>query len=126
MDTIGGKFIVYINANEEIRRCLIGELHRKIGLKECLVEKHSLLHEPNLLFREGKQIEGVWVSEDIEVESCRIIPFIFGIRDHRNIFIDMNYIILIGKTKSKLLAPKDVNCRVVFQKLETNTLDFSN
>ena len=50
-----------------------------MGISEGLPEHYPDLPEAKIWFRGRMKIDGVWISKEMEIESCGILPLGFGI-----------------------------------------------
>ena len=57
-------------------------------------------------FRGQEQIDAIWTSEEVEVESMTYLPFFFGIGDHRGIIMDIPEENLLGNKMVKIERPQ--------------------
>ena len=56
-------------------------------------------------YRGQEQIDAIWTSEDIEVDSITFLPFYFSIGDHRGIVMDIPEEELLGNRIMKIQRP---------------------
>eukprot|EP00957_Ditylum_brightwellii_P111820 8528653-Ditylum_brightwellii.AAC.1 len=77
-----------------------------MGLMEYLSTQHQQLPETNLWFRSKHEIAGVWCSPELTAENSMLLPFGFGIGDHRLILINIPTKQLIGHNIPTIKRPK--------------------
>jgi len=118
----GEKVVLYCDHNESARRGHLARGLRKEGFYEGLATRHLELPEVKSWFRGRIQIGGVWFSNDIEIGACGLLPFGFGVGDHRGIFL-LTYpsLLLLASAYLRYPARKHDVCRAGYQKCATNT-----
>ena len=81
--TAGEKLVLLIDANEDMESGPLQKLLRDTDLDmKDAVKQRSGLSGPATWARGSKQIDGVWVTPDLEVNSACFLPFYFGLGDH--------------------------------------------
>ena len=61
---------------------------------------------PTTFVRGSRQIDGAWVTPDVEISAACFLPFFFGVGDHRAILLDIPQHSLIDGNVHKMLRPK--------------------
>ena len=54
-------------------------------------------------FRGSKPIDGLWVTSDINISNACVMPFGYGVEDHRLFVLDVMIESLIGTCPSKIV-----------------------
>ena len=60
---------------------------------------------PKTFISGSKQIDTIWCSEGLEIDSASFLPFYFGIGDHRAIAVDIPISIITGVKRIKVQIP---------------------
>ncbi len=58
-----------------------------------------------MFFRGSKPINRMWVSGDLDISNMRVMPFGYGVRDHRAFILDVTIESLIGVDPVKIVRP---------------------
>jgi hypothetical protein len=56
-------------------------------------------------FRGSKPIDGLWVSSKIKIANICIMPFGYGVGNHRLYVLDITFESLIGKRPTNIVRP---------------------
>ena len=102
----GEKLILLIDSNENMAG---GPLARMLTEPE-LDMRDAVLHRtqvsgPATFIRGQRQIDGAWVTPDINIRSARFLPFFFGVGDHRAIVLDIPIYSILGGDIHKISRP---------------------
>jgi hypothetical protein len=102
--------------NEHVINGPIGkELGDKDGLdlREAVVQHTG--HSPgNTFFRGSRPINGVWVSSNLDISNTCMMPFRYGVGNHRAFILDVPLESLIGVDPVKIVRPvgRQLNSRL--------------
>ena len=102
----GDKIVLMLDANEDLSH---GKLEK--ALKEQLnmidaVKARSNCPGPNTFHTGSKQVDGIWVTQDLDISLACFLPFFFGAGDHRGILIDLYSSSVLGNTLTTIKKPK--------------------
>jgi hypothetical protein len=112
------------DVNESVRRGKFGQFLRQMGLTEALSSEHPNLPETKSWFRGKHQIEGVWFSPELQAQNSMLLPFGFGVGDHRMIIIDVPTKQLIGTELPAIQRPKARRLQSFHPKVQNKYLAF--
>ena len=102
----GEKLIVMMDGNENM---INGHIQRMFSGKELMMRdvlnERTGKNSPATFIRGSRQIDAVWATPDIEVTSASLLPFHFGIGDHRAIMIDITNSSLFGSSSKTICRP---------------------
>ena len=87
-----------------------GPLGKLLADKEGLdLQEAILLHTGSspgaTYFRGSKPIDGLWVLDDLDIGNVCIMPFRYGIGDHRDYILDTPLKLLVGENPIKIVRP---------------------
>ncbi len=93
--------------NEHVTKGPLGKL---LADKNGLDLQEAILHHTRLCpgatyFRGSKPIDGLWVSDDLDISNACIMPFGYGIGDHRAYILDVPLELLVGEDPIKIVRP---------------------
>ena len=103
---LGEKLILLIDSNENMEG---GPLARMLAdpdldmVDAVKVRSHS--PGPPTFARGSRQIDGVWVTQDVEIKHACFLPLFFGVGDHRAILLDIPVYSLLGGDIHKIVRP---------------------
>jgi hypothetical protein len=128
----GDRIILFMDHNEHTYDGPLGRaLADKdgLGLQEAVL-RHTGRKTGATFFRGSKPIDGLWVTSNIDIINACVMPFGYGIGDHRMFILDVTMESLIGKNPTKVVRPtsrrlnsKMPRCGEVYvQSLERNIL----
>jgi hypothetical protein len=103
----GDKLILFMDHNKHITKGALGQsLADKDGLdmREAVIQ-HTGMHPGTTYFRGSKPIVGFWVTNDINVSKASVMPFGYGVGDHRAFIIDIPIESLVGHSPVKITWP---------------------
>jgi hypothetical protein len=104
----GDRLIVCLDANEDIYKKSLGKALTALsglGLTE-VVGKFTGSPIGPTHFRGSKSIDGVWATSDVTVSSACIMPWGYGIGDHRLFVVDILTSSLIGTEPIRIVQPQ--------------------
>jgi hypothetical protein len=93
--------------NEHIIKGALGKaLVDKDGLdmREAVVQ-HTGVHPGATFFCGSKPIDGFWVTNDLEVSNASVMPFGYGVGNHRAFIVDIPIESLVGINPVKIVCP---------------------
>jgi hypothetical protein len=98
-----------------------------LGLRKAVLH-HTGTRTGASFFRGSKPINGLWVSNNLNIANVCVMPFGYGVGNHRMFVLDVTLESLIGKTPTKIvrqalrrLNSKIPNCSAAYTKaLEDN------
>eukprot|EP00957_Ditylum_brightwellii_P012563 949564-Ditylum_brightwellii.AAC.1 len=79
---------------------------KAVGICESLSTRYHNIPETKSYFRGKEQIQGVWLSPEIEEEKCLLAPYGFTLGDHKGIIIDIPMASIVGADIPKIVRPK--------------------
>ena len=67
-------------------------------------------------FRGSRPIDGLWITDDINISNACVMPVGYGIGDHRMFIIDIPLICLVGEDPIKVVpaSARRLNCRLPY------------
>lgn len=103
----GDRIIVCMDANENIYRKSLGKLLTDpagLNMREVVGD---LTRKPlgATHFRGTIPIDGIWATRDIEVVGACVMPFGYGVGDHRLFIVDFRSDTVVGATPVKIVRP---------------------
>lgn len=113
----GGHIIVGIDANEDIRTGETEKTFKDLDMNECILLKHNDKSPPATNNRNTKRqpIVGIFTTPGIVPIRAGYLPFgEGGISDHRSLWVDFNYVDLLGYQGVPLaiLEPRRLSCKI--------------
>ena len=86
--------------------CLGKALANKDGpdLREA-IRLHTGTSPGATFFRGSRFIDGLWVSSDLDISNACVMPFGFGVGDHRAFILDIPLESLVGENPVKIVRP---------------------
>ena len=60
---------------------------------------------PHTFVRGSRQIDGAWVTPDVDITAACFLPFYFGVGDHRAILLDIPQHYILGGNVHKIIRP---------------------
>ena len=94
-----------MDANENMRNGpLQKELSTALDMYDAVQEVGAA--DPVATYQRGsRQMDGVWVTRDLQVARACFLPFHLGVGDHRGILLDIRTPSLLGKPSSLIQRP---------------------
>jgi hypothetical protein len=89
-----------------IKRALGIALVNKEGLdmREAVVQ-HTGAHPGATFFHGSKPIDGFWVTNDLNVSNASVMPFRYGVGNHRAFIVNIPIELLVGINPVKIVRP---------------------
>ena len=75
-----------------------------LDLREAVIQ-HTGASPGATFFRGSKPIDGMWVSEDLDISNACAMPFRYGVGDHRALVLDIPLESMIGIDPVKIVRP---------------------
>jgi hypothetical protein len=127
---MGARIILFLDHNKHVTN---GPLDKQLGdknrlnLREAIVQ-HTGTSPGATFFRGTKPINGMWVSDNLDISNACIMPFGYGVGNHRAFILDVPLELLIGMDPVKIVQPvgRRLNsrlsgcCKAYIESLETN------
>jgi hypothetical protein len=103
----GDRIILFLDHNEHVTN---GPLGRSLADKDGLDLQEAVLQHTGsspgaTYFRGTKPIDGLWVSNDLDISNACVMPFGYGIGDHRAYVLDIPLEELVGENPIKIVRP---------------------
>jgi hypothetical protein len=126
----GDKIILFMDHNEHV---INGPLGKELGdrngldLQEAIVQ-HTGTSPGATFFRGSKPIDGIWVSNNLDISNASVMPFGYGVGNHRVFVLNIPLESLIGMDPVKIvqLVGRRLNsrlascCKTYIESLESN------
>ena len=97
--------IIMLDSNENMNDGKLQKMFKmEFDLRDA-VRSRTNQPGPKTFISGSKQIDAIWCSEGLEIESASFLPFHFGIGDHRAIAVDIPISIITGVKKVKVQVP---------------------
>jgi hypothetical protein len=100
----GERLVVYLDANEDIYRKLIGRSLPKsngLNMSEAVGNFTGKKIGPTF-FQDTKLINGIWVTPDVVVTHACVMPADCGVGNHRLFVVDFQEASLIGEAPYRI------------------------
>jgi hypothetical protein len=103
----GDRIILFMDHNEHVINSQLGKaLADKDGpdLQEAIMQ-HTGTSPGATFFRGSKPIDGLWVSNDLDISNACVMPFGYSIGNHRAFILDIPIESLVGENLVKIVHP---------------------
>jgi len=103
----GERIVLFMDHNEHvIDGCLGKALANKDrpDLREA-IRLHTGVSPGATFFRGSRPIDGLWVSSNLDISNACVMPFGFGVGDHRAFILDIPLESLVGENPVKIVRP---------------------
>jgi hypothetical protein len=103
----GDRIVLFMDHNEHTTKGALGKaLADKGGLdmREAVLH-HTGAHPGATYFRGSKPIDGLWTTSDLDVSNACVMPFGYGVGDHRAFIVDIPIESLVGINPVKIVRP---------------------
>jgi hypothetical protein len=103
----GDRIIFFMDHNKHVTNGPLGkDLGDKNGLdmREAIIQ-HTGAGPGATFFRGSKPIDGMWVSGDLDISNACVMPFRYGVGDHRPFVLDIPLESMIGIDPVKIVRP---------------------
>ena len=101
----GERLIIFMDFNEQVLRGKLPKLLQQAGLEEVSHTRWGG-SEPKTFARGSQPIDGIYISQELEVMSIMILPFDKSIGDHRSMIIDISTRSTVGEHQYKIVQPE--------------------
>ena len=101
----GERLIIFMDFNEHVLRGKLPRLLQQAGLSEVSHTRWGGT-EPNTFARGSQPIDGIYISQELEIMSIVILPFDESIGDHRTMIIDISTRSAVGQQQYKIVRPE--------------------
>ena len=93
--------------NEHVYDEMLGKtLSNRNGLNlQELILKQTGIQTGATFFRGSQPIDGLWVSDDLDISNACVMPFGYGVGDHRPFVLDIPLQSLIGVNPVRIIRP---------------------
>jgi hypothetical protein len=101
----GDRIILFMDHNEHMINGLLGKaLADKEGLDlwEAIVQ-HTVASPGGTFFRGSKPTNGLWISSNLDISNACIMPFGYGIGNHRTFILNILIESLVGVNPVKIV-----------------------
>ena len=78
--------------------------HPDLDMRDAIRTRTSR-EGPHTFIRGSRQIDGAWITPDIELQAACFLTFFFGVGDHRGIILDIPQQSLLGGSTHKITRP---------------------
>ena len=78
--------------------------HTDLGMIDAVQYRSGLLGPPTFI-RGSRQIDGAWVTPDVDIERDCFLPFYFSVGDYRGILMDIPQRNILGGDIHKISRP---------------------
>jgi hypothetical protein len=87
-----------------------GQLGKALAVKDGpdlreVIMQHTGTSPGMTFFRGSKPINGLWVSNDLDISNVCVMPFGYGIGDHRAFILNIPIESLVGENPVKIVHP---------------------
>jgi hypothetical protein len=103
----GDRIILFVDHNKHMYNGPLGTALANtsgLALKEAILQ-HTGKRTGATFFRGSKPIDGLWVSSKIKIANVCVMPFGYGVGNHRMFVLDITLKSLIGKRPTKIVRP---------------------
>ncbi len=102
----GEQLIIFINMNEHILHGALPREFFQLGLQKA-THTHWEGPEPQtFVYGDGKPIDGVYHTSDLEITLLMQLSFHEGVGNHRMVIINVTTSLAIGKLERRVVAPQ--------------------
>jgi hypothetical protein len=103
----GDKIILFMDHN---KHAIEGNLGKALADRDGLDMQETIVQHTGkspgaTFFRGSKQIDGLWVSSDIDISNACVMPFGYGVGDHCAFILDLSIKSLVGINPVKIVPP---------------------
>ena len=102
----GEKLILFLDSNGNMLNGPLSRMlaHTDLGMIDA-VHHRSGLPGPHTFIKGSRQIDGAWVTLDVDIDRSCFLPFYFGVGDHRGILMDVPQRTILGGDIHKISRP---------------------
>ena len=99
------RLVIFIDFNEHILTGRLPRMLQKEGLVEIFSSRWTGV-EPATHSRGSIPIDGIYVSQELEIDSVMALPFHKSIGDHRTMIVDITTRSAVGEQQYKIVRPE--------------------
>ena len=79
-----------LDGNEDMNEGPLARMlqHPDLDIRDA-IKTRTNMEGPHTFIRGSRQIDGAWITPDIELHDVFFLPFFFGVGDHRGIILDI-------------------------------------
>jgi hypothetical protein len=95
---MGNRIIIFMDHNEHVVTGALGMVlsdKNGLDLREAVIQ-HTEKHPGATFFRGSKPIDGFWVSSNLNINNACVMPFGYGVGDHRAVIVNIPIESLVG------------------------------
>ncbi len=112
----GDRIILFMDHNKHMINGLLGKAladKKGLDLQEANVQ-HTGASPDMTFFRGPKPINRLWISSDLDISNACVMPFGYGIGNHRAFILDILIKLLVGVDPVKIVQPagRQLNSRL--------------
>ncbi len=103
----GDRIILFMDHNKHMINGPLGKAladKERLDLREAIVQ-HTGASPGATFFRGSKSIDGLWISSNLDMSNACIMPFVYGIGNHRAFILDIPIKSLVGVDSVKIVRP---------------------
>ncbi len=103
----GDRIILFMDHNEHVYD---GPLGKALGERDGLNLQEVILACTGAptgatFFRGSQPIDGLWTSDDLDISNACVMPFGYGVGDHRAFVLDIPLLSLVGDNPVRIVRP---------------------
>jgi hypothetical protein len=105
--TAGDRIILFMDHNKHMINGLLGKAlsnEDRPDLRETILQ-HTGASPGTTFFRGSRPIDGLWVLRDLDISNACVMPFGYGIGNHKAFVLDIPIASLVGKDPVKIVQP---------------------
>ena len=100
----GDSIILLMDANEDVSNEDITAKFQILGMKEAILDRHKARQGLQPTYNRGRvPIDGIFVSDNIEVEAAGYLPFGESPSDHRGLWVQIKEESIFGYSMEKVV-----------------------
>ncbi len=103
----GDRIVLFMDHNEHVYNGALGKaLGNSTGLNlQEVILQHTGTRTGATFFRGSKPIDGLWASSNLEISNTCVMPFGYGVGDHRAFIRNITLESLVGENPTKIVQP---------------------
>ena len=112
----GERLVLFMDHNEHVYDGTLGKMlgdREGLNLREVILDKTGV-QTGATFFRGSQPIDGLWASSDLVISNACVMPFGYGVGDHRAFILDIPLESLIGINPVRIVRPasRRLNSRI--------------
>ena len=103
----GERIVLYMDQNEHVYDEMLGKTlsdRNGLNLQEVIL-KQTGIQTGATFFRGSQPIDGLWVSDDLDISNACVMPFGYGVGNHCPFVLDIPLQSLIGVNPVRIIRP---------------------